>query len=65
VDAFRTLTRHLHRLDPTRRDCLAQEMAVLERVASEVPVATLAYPRRYEDLPAVRDAIRENLAGRS
>jgi hypothetical protein len=62
IDAFRALTGHLHRLDPTRRDCLEREMVVLERVANEVPVATLAYPRRYEDLPAVREAILADLA---
>jgi hypothetical protein len=62
VEAFAALARHLHRLDPERRDCLAGEMAVLERVASEVIVARLSYRRSFGDLPAVRAAILADLS---
>jgi len=53
-DALLRLADHLHRLDPMDRHLLERELAFLESIVSRVPVARLSYPRRFEDLSAVR-----------
>lgn len=51
--ALFALTPHVYRLDPSDRALLAQELPWLEAVVRGVPVAELAYPRRFEALAEV------------
>jgi hypothetical protein len=61
-DALVALAEYLHRLDPFDRRLLAHELDVLERLVTTVPVARLAYRRRFEELPLVHDAIAAHVA---
>ncbi|MBN1967602.1 MAG: hypothetical protein JW910_23300, partial [Anaerolineae bacterium] len=45
------------RLDITDRARNAREFETLTRLAERLPMYRLSYPRRYEMLPAVREAI--------
>jgi hypothetical protein len=58
--ALFALTPHVYRLDPSDRTRLAQELAWLEAIVRGVPVAELAYPRRFEALAEVHAAVRED-----
>ena len=60
-DALVAVAGHLYRLDPADRVRLAAELDLLEQVVTRVPVATLAYPRDFAALPAVRAAILADL----
>jgi hypothetical protein len=62
IAAFKALLAHVHRIDPERRDCMEREMSLIGRLAAEVPVLTLAYRRRFEDLDLVRHLIQRDLA---
>jgi hypothetical protein len=60
-DGIAALAGHLHRLDPGDRRRLAGELARLEAIVNRVAVARLVYRRSFEDLPAVRAAIRADI----
>lgn len=49
-------------LDPTDRALLAQHFDWTHTVSQRVPTFTLDYPRRYDMLPAVREAIMDHCA---
>jgi hypothetical protein len=51
------LLSHSFRLDITDRERNAREFEMLTRLAEKLPMYRLSYPRRYDKLPAVRDAI--------
>jgi len=61
-DALTELARHLYRLDPSDVTALREELVILERMAGAVPVFELQYPRRYDAIGRVREAISEILA---
>jgi hypothetical protein len=61
VAALGEMIRHVHRLDPEDRSCLDRELAVLGAVLECVPTRELAYPRSYEALEEVRDAVLDDL----
>lgn len=56
-DAIAEIAVHLHRLDPTDAALLAKEFTFLEGLASDVLVARLDYPRDFQAIDAVREAI--------
>jgi hypothetical protein len=60
-DALVTLVRHTMAGCLFDRDLAAQNLAFAADVASRVPIRRLAYPRRYEILPRVRDALAADL----
>lgn len=60
-DAVAHLAASLFRIDPADRSRLPDELALLLDVASRTVVARLGVPRRYDALPAVRDAIAADL----
>jgi hypothetical protein len=61
-DAVALLARHMYRIDPTDRARLASELPRLERVARRLRVATLRYPRGFDALAEVREAIARDVA---
>jgi len=60
-ERFIHLMRHSFRLDITDRTRMQREFATLTQLAARVPVYRLRYPRRYDFLPQVRQAISEHL----
>ena len=60
-DSLIALVRCSFRLDVTDRGMLARQFHFLERVASRVSVRRLIYPREFNHLPAVREAILNDL----
>jgi hypothetical protein len=60
-EAIAELARHVHRLDPTKKEALIAELDLLDRIASRSMVRRLRYPRRFEDLPAVHALIAADL----
>ena len=56
-DGLLALAEHLHRIDPFDSDLLAQEMSFLEAIVRRVPVRKLLYPRRFERIGEVAEAI--------
>jgi hypothetical protein len=60
-DAFMAFANYTHRFDPTNPASLAREITALKELAVRVPVARLTYPRRFEDLKAVRESIEADL----
>ena len=60
-ESFMALVRCAFRLDITDRDMLTRQFRFLERVASRVSVRRLIYPREFNLLPAVREAILNDL----
>jgi hypothetical protein len=63
-DAFMAFATYTHRLDPTDAPSLARETAVLRELALRVPVGRLAYPRRFEELTAVRALVEADALGK-
>lgn len=61
-DAIVELARHLYRVDPTDRARLLRELDRLAELTRLVPVRRLRYPRRFDALPAVVDAILADLS---
>ena len=43
------------------KDLLAQHLAFCAQAAAQMPVRRLAYPRRFDTLPRVRDALAADL----
>lgn len=62
-DSLMALVRCAFRLDITDRNMLTRQFHFLERVASKVSVRRLIYPRDFNFLPAVREAILTDLQG--
>jgi hypothetical protein len=60
-ESFMTLVQFAFRLDITDRIMLKRQFHFLERVASRVSVRRLIYPRNFNLLPAVREAILNDL----
>lgn len=60
-EAVVSLVEHSFRLDITDRERNAREFDTLTRLAEKLPMYRLSYPRRYEMLPAVREAILAHL----
>lgn len=60
-DRFMALVRSAFRLDITDHTMLKRQFHFLERVASCVSVRSLIYPRDFNLLPAVREAILTDL----
>jgi len=58
---FVALMRHTFRLDITDRVRAQQEFEALTQLAGRVPLYRLRYPREYDFLPQVRQAIIEHL----
>jgi hypothetical protein len=56
-DVVAELARHLFRIDPSDRTALMGELAMLESIAARVPLYALHYPRRYDALADVREAL--------
>jgi hypothetical protein len=56
-DGLLALAEHLHRIDPFDSDLLAKEMSFLEAIVRQVPVRKLLYPRQFERIAEVADAI--------
>jgi hypothetical protein len=61
TESFMALVRCAVRLDITDRDMLTRQFRFLERVVSKVPVRKLTYPRDFNFLPAVREAVLKDL----
>jgi hypothetical protein len=61
-DAVARLATCLFRIDPEDRSRLADELALLDRIAARTVVARLAVPRRFDALAAVREAISIDLS---
>jgi hypothetical protein len=57
LDAMGEIIRHVHRLDPEHRRSLDTEVANLTWMLARVAVRDLRYPRRYEVLPDVLQAV--------
>jgi hypothetical protein len=60
-ESFMTLVRAAFRLDITDRNMLTRQFHFLKRVASCVSVCRLIFPRNFNLLPAVREAILNDL----
>jgi len=60
-DSFIALVQCFFRLDITDRDMLTRQFRFLERVASTVSIRRLIFPRDFNLLPAVREAILNDL----
>ena len=60
-DCFMALIRCAFRLDITDRHMLTRQFRFLERVASRVSVRRLIFPRDFNLLPAVQEAILKDL----
>lgn len=58
--AFECLSQHVMRL-PAGRDAMKKEFEFLSRVAVEVPLRRLQFPRAFEHLPSVRAAVLADL----
>lgn len=56
-DGLLALAEHLHRIDPFDSALLAKEMSFLEAIVRQVPVRKLLYPRQFERIAEVADAI--------
>jgi hypothetical protein len=63
-DALTEMARHLFRLDPTDRSRLEQELDMLTTLVELVPVSRLHVPRAYGRLPAVTQAVIDDVARR-
>lgn len=63
-DAVALLAGCLFRIDPEERSRLADELALLERIAARTVVARLSVPRRFEALAQVRAVIAADLGRR-
>ena len=55
------IVRHSFLLDMSEQDLLAQHFGEIAKLANEPIHHRLRYPRRYTDLPAVREAIQNHL----
>lgn len=55
------LIEHSFRLDITDRDHTVREFETLARLAGKLPMYWLSYPRRYDMLPAVQEAIMSHI----
>jgi hypothetical protein len=62
-DSFMALVRCAFRLDITDQSMLKRQFHSLEKVASKVSVRRLIFPRDFNLLPAVREAILKDLQG--
>lgn len=60
-ESFMALVESAFRLDITNHKMLTRQFRFLERVASKISVRRLAFPRDFNLLPAVRDAILQDL----
>lgn len=60
-ESFMALIQHAFRLDITDRDMLQRQFHFLKRVASCVSVRRLIFPKDFDLLPAVREAILTDL----
>ena len=60
-DGIAALATHLHRMDPDDRRRLTDELGYLETIVNHVTVARLGFRRRFDELPAVRAAIRADI----
>ena len=60
-DSFMALLKAAFRLDITDQNMLTRQFRFLERVVSKVSIKRLIYPRDFNFLPAVREAILKDL----
>lgn len=62
-DALVALAANAHRLDPTDKRLLTEEVAFFETIARAVPMRRLQVPRDFSKLPDVKTAILRDLEG--
>jgi hypothetical protein len=64
-DALVALAANAHRLDPTDKRLLGEEMEFFERISRAVRMSRLQVPRDFSKLPLVKQAILSDLEGLS